>query len=529
MKQQTVDVLIVGAGPVGSALAIDLIRRGVAVRIIDKATHSFDGSRAKGVQPRTLEVFDDLGVLDDVVTRGSSYPLIGFHLGPFTVPLRMLRSPYAGDDTVPYPHTLLSPQFSTDRALHDRLRTLGVDIDYGHELTTVTETSDGVTASITTPSGTETLTARYLVGADGGASAVRKIAGIEFLGSTDEADRMFIFDADVSGGLSRNRWHVWPGRFPNLSQFTGACPLPHGDQFQWMIKLEPNEAPPVGEDETTAFVRARTGNKRLAVHSITWTSVFRPNIRLAENYRRGRIFLAGDAAHVHPPTGAQGLNTGVQDAYNLGWKLAQVLAGADAQLLDTYEAERQPIASAVLGLATKKYDGMTKLDPSSLTRGKDEQQIALSYRCGPLAPSTAQHTATLHVGDRAPDASLHDDKGASVRLFDLYRGPHFTALAVGAEAAGELAELAWPDRGAPLRRITVDAPSRLDDNTQNLRDTAGKLRKAYGINSDTLILIRPDGYIASIATRDGSAAVTAAAVTALAPPAHKPTIRRTMR
>jgi hypothetical protein len=171
---------------------------------------------------------------------------------------------------------------------------------------------------------------------------------------------------------------------------------------------------------------------------------------------------------------------------------------------------------------------MTKLDPSSLTRGKDEQQIALSYRGGPLAPSTAQHTATLHVGDRAPDAAVHDDQGASLRLFDLYRGPHFTALAIGGDAAGELAELAWPDRGAALRRITVDAPSRLDDNTVNLRDTAGNVRKAYGTNSDTLILIRPDGYIASIATRDGSCAVTAAAATALTPPAHKPTIRRTV-
>src|SRR5690349_7244235 len=170
MKPKTFDVLIVGAGPVGSALAIDLIRRDVTVRIIDKATHSFDGSRAKGVQPRTLEVFDDLGVLDDVVARGASYPLMGAHLGPFTVPLRMLRSPYAGDDTVPYPHTWLSPQFSTDQALHDRLQALGVDIDYGHELTALTETSDTVSASITTPSGTETITARYVVGADGGAS-----------------------------------------------------------------------------------------------------------------------------------------------------------------------------------------------------------------------------------------------------------------------------------------------------------------------------------------------------------------------
>jgi 2-polyprenyl-6-methoxyphenol hydroxylase-like FAD-dependent oxidoreductase len=517
MSTATPDVLIVGAGPVGTALAIDLTRRGVAVRIIDKAEESFKGSRAKGVQPRTLEVFDDLGALDDVVTGGSAYPLMGLHIGPFTVPLRMLRSPYARDATVPYPHTWLSPQFSTDRALHARLHDLGVDVEYHHELIELTETPDGVDVSTTTPDGPERITARYVVGADGGASAVRKRAGIEFIGSTDDADRMLILDADVCGGLSRNRWHVWPGRRGRLSQFTGACPLPHGEQFQWMIRLGPDEDPPVGEDQITARIRAHTGNKRLAVHNITWTSVFRPNIRLAENYRRGRIFLAGDAAHVHPPTGAQGLNTGVQDAYNLGWKFGQVLAGAPPELLDTYEAERQPIAEAVLGLSTKKYAGMAKADPSSLTRGKDEQQIALTYRGGPLALSTPQHTTTLHVGDRAPDAALCDRNGTPLRLFDIYRGPHFTALAVGPRAALELCLLAWPHSGAELHRVTIGAPGDGSADVRNLRDTTGSFLKSYGVDGDALFVIRPDGYIASIATHDILAATTSA-ITSFVPP-----------
>jgi 2-polyprenyl-6-methoxyphenol hydroxylase-like FAD-dependent oxidoreductase len=519
VNSPTLDVLIVGAGPVGTALAIDLTRRDVAVRIIDGAEHGFDGSRAKGVQPRTLEVFEDLGALDDVLAGGSAYPMMGLHVGPFTVPLRMLRSPYAGDATVPYPHTWLSPQFITDRALHHRLHALGVDVEYHHELIGLSEARDVVEVSTTTPDGPETITARYVVGADGGSSAVRKSAGIEFIGSTDDADRMLIIDADVSGGLSRNRWHVWPGRGGRLSQFTGACPLPHGDQFQWMIRLAPDEDPPLGEAQITARIRASTGNKRLAVHNITWTSVFRPNIRLAENYRRGRVFLAGDAAHVHPPSGAQGLNTGVQDAYNLGWKLGQVLAGAPPELLDTYETERQPIAAAVLGLATKKYAGMAKLEPSSLTRGKDEQQIALSYRGGPLAPAAAESTATLHVGDRAPDSELHDRAGTPVRLFDLYRGPHFTAVAVGPGAARVLGQLVWPTSGAQLRRVTIDRPD--DDGAVQLNDTVGTFRKHYGVTEDALLLIRPDGYLASIVTHQ-MLATTTAAVTTLTPPIQNP-------
>lgn len=488
-------------------MAIDLARRSVSTRIIDKAEHGFDGSRAKGIQPRTLEVFEDLGALDEVLAGGSRYPLLGIHLGPLTMPRQMLRSPYAGDPTVPYPHTWLIPQHRTDEALHRRLAELGETIEYRSELTALTQSADAVTATITTPAGPETVTARYIVGADGAASVVRKQAGIGFIGSTDEADRIFIVDAAVDGGLSRDRWHIWPGL---RGRFVGACPLPHSDQYQWMVKLKPNETAPVGETAITALVRNRTGNKRLSLRDITWTSVFRPNIRLAEHYRAGRIFLAGDAAHAHTPAGGQGLNTGVQDSYNLGWKLAQALAGAPTALLDTYEAERQPIAADVLGLSTKKYEAMAKLDPSSIKRGKDEQQIGVSYRGGPLAPSRVETTASPVVGDRAPDATLRTAGGDPVRLFDLYRGPQFTALAYGNQAAIALAALTWPSTGAPLTRIAIDVDLPAVSADQVLRDSTGAFSKGYGITSATMALIRPDGYIASIAIQDMLTATQAA-------------------
>ncbi len=498
-----IDVLIVGAGPVGTVLAIDLARRGLEVRIIDKAEHGFEGSRAKGLQPRTLEMLDDLGAIEQVLAGGSTYPLLGIHLGPLTVPWRMVRSPHADDESVPYPHTWLIPQHRSDQALRDRLTQFGISIEYRCELTELTQTSDEVQASINTPGGTQEITARYVVGADGGGSTVRKQARIAFTGSTDEADRMLIVDAGVIGGLSRNRWHIWPG---SKGRFTGACPLPHGDQFQWMIRLRSDDIAPLDSEAITQVIRARTGDRRLAVENITWKSVFRPNIRLAESYRRTRVFLAGDAAHVHTPFGGQGLNTGVQDAYNLGWKIGQVIAGAPPELLDTYEAERLPIAAAVLGLSSKKFDGVEKRDPASIKRGKDEQQIALSYRGGPLAPSIAQCTTTLQVGDRAPDARVNDSSGESRSLFDIYRGPHFTALACGPDAEDALRQLTWPIRGAALQRITLDA------------DT-GNFRKIYGIAGEALLLIRPDGYIASIASDDMLNVTRTAVATLTAPPA----------
>lgn len=501
---QVIDVLIVGAGPSGSALAIDLARRGLDVRIVDRSAHAFDGSRAKGIQPRSLEVLGDLGALDDVVAGGGPYPKLGIHVGPIAVPWKMFTNKEATSD-VPYPNTWLIPQFRTDRALHTRLRQLGREIEFGTELTGLTQHADSVVATVAGPDGVEEIAARYVVGADGGSSAVRKQLGVGFVGSTDETDRMLIVDASVTG-LARNRWHMWPR--PG-GRFVGACPLPDSDMFQWMIRLRPDEEVSLDKGDIVARIHAHTHDKRIQLNEIHWTSVFRPNIRLAESYRRGCVLLAGDAAHVHTPAGAQGLNTGMQDGYNLGWKLAQVLAGADAALLDTYEAERQPIAAGVLGLSTQKWGGIAKLDPSSMKRGKDEQQLALTYYGGPLAPADGDRTSTLRVGDRAPDAELLGADGARLRLFDAFRGPHFTAIAYGTGAARDLERLDWPATGAQLRRLTVGPGHAFTDNTDTLRS-------AYGLTGDTLLLIRPDGYLGHIATQD-FLATTRTAVGAMTP------------
>ncbi|WP_329271811.1 FAD-dependent oxidoreductase [Streptomyces pseudovenezuelae] len=491
---RVIDVLVIGAGPSGSAVAIDLVRRGLDVRVVDRSPHAFEGSRAKGVQPRSLEVLDDLGALKEVLAGGSTYPKLGIRAGPLAVPWKMFTHREATPD-VPYPNTWLIPQFRTDRALHARLSELGREIKFGRELTELAQDEDTVVATVADADGTEEIAARYVVGADGGSSVVRKQLGIGFVGTTDESDRMLIVDASVTG-LARNRWHMWPGRG---GKFIGACPLPHSDMFQWMIRLGPDEEPPVKTDDILRRIHSHTRDRRIHLHEIHWTSVFRPNIRLAKNYGRGRVFLVGDAAHVHTPAGAQGLNTGLQDGYNLGWKISQVLAGADPALLDTYEAERQPIAAGVLGLSTDKWGGIAKLDPSSMKRGKDEQQLALTYYGGPLAPAGGTRTSTLRVGDRAPDAELLHADGTGTRLFDVCRGPHFTALAYGTGAAQALGALAWPTDGAQLKRLTVGTTA-ADGLT--LADPENTLRDAYGLDGDTLLLIRPDGYIGHIATRD---------------------------
>jgi 2-polyprenyl-6-methoxyphenol hydroxylase-like FAD-dependent oxidoreductase len=502
MTEHDIDVLVVGAGPVGSTLAADLLRRGLRVRLIDKAPHAFEGSRAKGLQPRTQEVFEDLGVLDDAHAEGGTYPLMGIHIGPITVPWRM-QSRHRPTPDVPYPNILLLPQFRTDAILHRLLDRLGLRIEFGVALEGFDQDDDGVTATL--GSG-EQVRSRYLVGADGGASTVRKTAGLRFAGDTDQSDRTLIVDATIDG-LSRNRWHVWPG--PG-GKFAGACPLPHSDQFQLMIKLKPEETPETNEAALAARFRSLTG---LQLHSVTWTSVFRPNIRIVEHYRAGRVFVAGDAAHVHTPAGAQGLNTGAQDAYNLGWKLGQVIAGAPDSLLDSYEAERQPVAARVLGKSTELYAGLDKQRLSSLKRGDEERQLGLSYHGGPLAPADGPATKTLRVGDRAPDAPC--TRPGVRRLFDVYRGPQFTVLAFGPNAIEALPKLTWSTGGAELHRYAVHKGHGRDGG--GIADPDGQLTDSYGITEDTLVLIRPDGYVGSIITADWAAAFTAAAAAFTSP------------
>ncbi|MGC4809245.1 FAD-dependent monooxygenase [Micromonospora sp. DT228] len=485
-----IDVLVVGAGPAGLALACDLQRRGVRLRVIDAADHSFEGSRAKGIQPRTQEVLDDLGILAEIQSRSSLYPMLGAHVGPLTVPWVMIKHRKSTAD-VPHPNTILVAQYDTDAAIKRRLEQLGGTVEYRTRLTSYEQDADGVVATVEGPAGIVRISARFLVGADGGGSAVRRTAGIDFIGDTDESDRMIVADVTLTG-LPRNRWHIWPR---SNGRFMALCPLPDGDTFQLMLKLRPDEGTDLGQEAVNRLVHVFAGTK-LHVAEVHWASVWRPNIRLAQHYRSGNVFLVGDAAHVHPPTGGQGLNTGVQDAYNLGWKLGQVLAGAPDDLLDTYEAERQPIAARVLGLSSDIYARMSSRPLAAAKRGDEERQLALNYRGGPLAADSDEETPNVIAGDRAPNARYLDTNGRPGQLFDTFRGAHFTLIAVGQRAVSALKHISWPGPGAALK--TVEVPE---------KDAAG-VSRIYGITSSAQILVRPDGYVAYVAQNDWTGALS---------------------
>ncbi|WP_164015602.1 FAD-dependent oxidoreductase [Pyxidicoccus trucidator] len=514
MTRVATQVLIVGAGPTGLTLACDLARRGSAFRIVDAAPGPFVGSRGKGLQPRTLEVLEDLGVLDAVLAAGTAYPRLRIHWRGFVVGRWTMIPRHAATPDVPHPDPWLVPQARTEGILRERLTALGHAVEFGTALTDFTQDDTGVSATLTRGGASEVVRAEYLVGADGGHSRVRKALGVGFHGTTHEEERMVVGDVRVDG-LGRDHWHVWPFAKGGM---VALCPLPGTERFQLTLQVKPGGT--VLELTEAALNQrlqdaARPG-PRLRLHDASWLSVYRPNVRMVDRYRVGRVMLAGDAAHVHPPAGGQGLNTGVQDAYNLGWKLGHVLAGASPDLLDTYEAERLPIAAHVLGLSTKLYQGMRQNSLGSQRRGAETRQLGLHYRGGPLAPQTDGDTSRLRAGDRAPDAPCVDATGKPSRLFEAFRGSHWTLLAFG-PAHEDAPAWARSRFGDFVRAIHVRAGGTSADS-ESLLDLGGHAHRAYDAGTGALVLVRPDGYVGHV-SRPGTRVALERFLAPLVPPA----------
>jgi 2-polyprenyl-6-methoxyphenol hydroxylase-like FAD-dependent oxidoreductase len=471
MADISTDVLICGAGAAGLALGIELARRGVSFQIIEKAAVPFAGSRGKGIQPRTLEVFEDMGILDRLAALGGFYPLQREYAadGIKDAPMVTAEPPTPAE---PYTRPVMLAQFLTEGLMRERLVELGHRVAFGSELTAFKETKDGVIATV----GGHKVHARYLIGADGGRSFVRHAFDIGFPGKTLQM-RAVVADLSLDG-LDRHFWHRWGS---SLGNQIAICPLAGTDLFQLQAPVPLEGDVDLSAKGLGALIATRTGRKDIVVHSVAWASAYNLNARLADRYRIGRVFLVGDAAHIHPPTGGQGLNTSIGDAYNLGWKLAAVLGGAPHTLLDTYEAERRPIAEEVLGLSTKLLDAARQR--GDMQRGRENHQLDLGYRDSALSlvlASGLRRTAcAVCSGDRAPDAPCRGAGGQSTRLFNLFRGIHWTLLSNGVPSV--------PTR-EHLRIHAIGA---------DLLDDGGHIHDAYALARGACVLIRPDGYVSA--------------------------------
>jgi len=477
------DVLVVGAGPAGLTLACDLARRGVACRVIEREMAPNRASRAKGIQPRSLEVLDDLGAADYVVRHGLADLPVRLHdsLGG-VVDRPSMTVPAKEAFHTPYPHMLWIGQFDVEHALRARLHELGGSVEYGEEAVGLTQDEGGVAVTVRTPGGRRTVLARYVVGADGGKSAIRRLIDRPLEGETRDWQRWYFGDVTIAG-LDRGHMHLWSSDSGMLI----LTPLPNSELWQLQTPIP---------DGTEAVAPTRELFQRLLderhagveVTSASWLSLYRVNVRMVSDYRSGRVLLAGDAAHVHSPAGGQGMNTGIQDAYNLGWKLGAVIAGASPDLLDTYSAERAPVARTVLAVSTHKLDRITERQTGGVDTiadaigelGDDDltTQLGITYRSHPCAP-----TAGPIAGDRAPNVTGLRGPGFTGDLFDLARGPQWTLIAFETDLDIPVAQ-----QDLHVHRIGTGT---------GILDGTGEFQRIYAPHEGELILIRPDGYIAA--------------------------------
>jgi 2-polyprenyl-6-methoxyphenol hydroxylase-like FAD-dependent oxidoreductase len=457
------DVVVVGAGPTGLALACGLRAAGIAVRVLDKAVGPAVTSRALGLQPRGVEVLDRLGALGDLPER--ALPVNKVVIAVEGRELARLKVGPAMERLSGRPGLIMS-QAEIEAALRDRLAELGGGIEWGRPVVGLQARADGV--SVRVDDGTD-VEAGWVIGADGAHSVVRKALDVGFPG-VPLIERFLLADVHAALDRPRDAASVWM----RGAELLAAFPLPGDDLWRLMAPAPSEFGDESQQDAIVDFLGARLGAEAGgSIRSVEWTSTFRIQRRLADTYRRGRVLLAGDAAHIHSPLGGQGMNTGIGDSENLAWKLALVINGrADDSLLDTYEAERRPIANDVL----ESTSGLTQIvvGESRIARlvrdriavplmnrdwvqrliAKKASQLPVSYRHGPLGAGRWRRLPGLRPGDRVADREgLHDALGPTWALL----GP------------------------APLAEIA--------------RDRLGDVVTLSGDGGDAL-LVRPDGHLA---------------------------------
>jgi len=509
---------------VGLTLAIALRRHGVRCRVVDKNDGPSELCKALAVQARTLEIFAHLGIAQAALEGGLI--LHGACIYRDGVLVHRNQIDPTPRPEVPYPFVLSLEQGKTETILANHLVTAGGRLDRRIEVVGFIQDGAGVTVQLRHPSGQEeSTTAKYLVGCDGAHSTVREALGLPFEGD-DYPHAFLLADVDISWPLANNESH----RFMHQEQALVAWPIDGRGRFYLSgpeshayhndvhsSEWEPLESPTLAEVQAYVDkrlpVNARLSNPR-------WLSRYRVSKRIVSRYRVGRVFLVGDAAHVHSTTGAQGMNTGIQDAYNLAWKLALVLKGqADPEILDTYHAERHRIGQSVLETSDHAFRQWTgtqrvKLDDQEATRQMFAKfaQLDLNYRGSPIVEdypiNGAGEPAALQAGDRAPDGILVDPAGRRCRLFEVIASPRhhlllFTGVKSDSSTVSELNDLAeqvragWGERvvthwiaheEAPLEPLATWSAGILVDPT-------GRLHATYGAVAPAAYLIRPDGHI----------------------------------
>lgn len=516
-------VLVVGAGPTGLLVAAELARRGVTVRIVDKRERRQEISKALVVQARTLEIMDLCGLIDPFLEQG--YPAPGLNIGlqgsgRAAIDLRRLDTRY--------PYALVLPQNETEAIIEARLNEGAVRIERGLELVGLRQDASGATATLRDRDGKdEEVRAEYLVGCDGTHSTVREAAGMPFEGADIEWTT-FLADVKLDAHFIRSRITNFTGKrgFVSILPFMGEYARIFAVDFakQDVPMREPLELFDL-QDTLDAVL-----SERVALHDPRWITRFRSPSRQVPAMRQGRVLMAGDAAHSHSPAGGQGMNAGLQDAYNLAWRLALVLRGeAPDVLLDSYHEERHPVDERIQHETDRMFQSFVLTNPL-LKAGRDlllrsllplpPVQRKLSEDLSNIGVDyafTQASRAERHRGDaarsgvsagaRIPDAELWQPGKPSLRLYERLRHPAMSLFAfmtadrlgAGREAVCALMEAleqAFGDRLARTVVIDEGLPEEARVGAEVLVDHKGQFASRLGAAHGSVLLMRPDGYLA---------------------------------
>ncbi|GAB4510910.1 MAG: FAD-dependent monooxygenase [Sulfuricaulis sp.] len=507
------DVLIVGAGPTGLMLANQLGRRGIQALIIDRHSGPAQQTRAMAVHARTLEIYSKLGIAERALELGQR----GNGANMWAGGKRRARIPLGdiGKSISPFPFVLMLGQDDNERIMGDHLRHWGMAVQWNTELIALEQQTGHVTATLKLADGsTRRVTAAYVAGCDGGHSTVRELNGIGFPGEPYE-HVFFVADTEATGPMVKEELNVYLWR----DGFHLFFPMRGTDRWR-VIGILPRhlrERNNLSFDDAMPAIRQEAGAD-LSFKSCSWFSTYRIHHRRAERFRDRRCFLLGDAAHVHSPMGGQGMNTGLQDAYNLAWKLALVVLGrADTALLDSYEAERLPVAQRLLDTTDRAFrlvvsDAwiagifrrriIARIAAFVMTREwarklafRTLSQTGIHYRNSPLSQNLAGlPNDAPRAGDRFPWLRLRFQANGPVEdLFQKLDDTCFNLIVIGQPAPSEL--MSGP--GDLLRTHVIP------DDAHNARELAGA-----HIPLPAFYLLRPDGHVGLAGIRLEAAAVT---------------------
>ncbi|MGW6984912.1 FAD-dependent monooxygenase [Streptomyces sp. NPDC054932] len=551
------DVLVAGAGPVGLTAAAELRRRGVPCRIVDRLPARLPFAKAVGIQPRTLEVWDRMGMVRAALD--AAVPMRGQFL--YVNGAEQPRIDFSVPPEVPYGFAAL-PQYETERILDEFLGRFGTAVERGTELVSFGQDADGVTCRLRTPSGAEEeLRTRYLVGCDGAHSIVRKGLGLSYEGGAFPEEYMLAdvcVDWDLPPEYAVRSMHV--NGEGAVDDILVCIPLPGRGRYRISMMVPPELSTARSDDSASdgvthglqsgrgpeladvQTVLDRLSPKPTTASDIRWTSVFRISHRIVDRYGDGRVFVAGDAAHIHPPTGAQGMNTGIQDAWNLAWKLALAIDGGAAHpgLLASYDAERRPVGEEVVGRTVRHaVEGMESDPDDPATVIMREAQLLVGYRGSPVVDPAGEGRGP-RPGDRAPDCEGLTGSIAAypMRLYDVLREREHVLLLYGngngpgSVAGAGLDELVRTARESSGGRLEVcvllpaDAGPGAEDGAEAhgtrlpvYRDSRGEFARLYRAEEPTAFVIRPDGYLGARLSPPAPQPLAAHLAAVFAPPA----------